>query len=367
MAPISNLISEEDLKTIRLSASRSEKEGRLVPENLALIYQNKWFQIMEPKSCGGLEWPLPQTVRLFEALAWADANVGWCVNLGAGANMFSGYLEAPTASAIFNSEAICCAGSGAVGGTARKVKDGFIISGRWKYASGAAHATHFTANCFLADEDNRPLMKNGQQVFRSFIFPAKAVTLQNTWKVIGLKATSSDDFEVKDLFVPESCTFSLLGASCFAQGPLYKFPFGLLAVVNMACMPTGIALHFIDLFQELAATKRPLHAQGLLKDNQQVKMIFEKVTHDFYAAREEMYQALDEVWTCYEQVGSANDRLINQLRLSAKEAAEKARDTVNALFPLCGMDILYLDSALNKVWRDMATASQHYILSPLSK
>jgi len=359
-------LSEADLKIIRTNASRSEKEGRLSAEDLALIYRRKWLQVMEPENCGGLEWTLPQTVRLFEALAWADANVGWCVNLGAGANMFSGYLPEKTAQAIFNSAKTWCAGSGAISGTARKDKQGFLVSGQWKYASGAAHATYFTANCFLLEEDNRPVTDHDQPVFRSFIFPADVVQLKNTWKVIGLKATSSDDFEVKDLWVPEAHTFSLLKPSDFATGPLYQFPFDLLAIVNMACMPVGIALHFIDLFLELAAAKKPLHAGTLLKDNESMQSIFETTTQEFYAARIAMYQALDEAWAAYEQGAPAGTALIVSLSRFARLAATKARNVVHALFPLCGMNILYQDAPLNKVWRDMATAGQHYLLSPLA-
>jgi alkylation response protein AidB-like acyl-CoA dehydrogenase len=359
------IISTQDVQLIRERAASSEDAGCLSEEVLALIYKRKWFRVMMPKSLGGGEWPLPETVRLFEALACADANVGWCVNLGAGANMFSGYLAPEAAKAIFRDEKVCCAGSGALSGSAHKVKGGFCISGKWKYASGAAHASHFTANCLLFDEAGLPVMENGQQAFRSFIFPAERVILGNTWKVIGLKATSSDDFEVRDLFVPEANTFSLLRASDFEKGPLYQFPFDLLAVVNMACMPTGIAFHFIEQFEALASKKKPLHSNSLLKDNEQVKIIFENSTKTFYAARNEMYSSLQQVWSVYEKGSLPSAALEHAVTSAARNAAGKARALVQELFPLCGMDILYTDAPLNKIWRDMATAGQHYLLSPL--
>src|SRR5690606_18355344 len=154
------------------------------------------------------------------------------VNLGAGANMFSGYLEKEAAQKIFNSEKTCCAGSGAISGRATKVAGGYKISGYWKYASGSAHATHFTANCFILDEKNNQIFEDGKVVFKSFIFPKEKVEIKDTWHVIGLKATSSNDFEVNNLFVPEHCSFSLLKPSEHAASSLFQIPFELLAVVN---------------------------------------------------------------------------------------------------------------------------------------
>ncbi len=361
-----DILKESDLKIIRGNSFISEEKKQLAPEVLSLIYQNKWLRIMEPKSCGGLEWALPKTVQLFEALAWADANVGWCVNLGAGANMFAGYFNEKTARKIFESEKTWVAGSGAISGKARKTQGGYMVSGKWKYASGSAHATHFTANCSITNEHDETLVENENPIFRSFIFPAKEVNIINTWKVIGLKATSSNDFEVGNLFVPEEQAFSLLQASDFAKGPLYKFPFDVLAIINMAVMPTGIALHFIDLFQQLINKKKPLHSSLLLKDSEQVKIIFEQTTNSFYEARKKMYQLLNKSWPCYEEGKHPDIELIKELTFSARQAAEQARSLIHDLYPLCGMSIVYTDSELNKVWRDMAVAGQHYLLSPLN-
>ena len=273
-----NLLTETDIQIIRNNTVDAEANRALGPELLDLIYKNNWFHIMVPESLGGLEWELPQIVRLLESLSWADANFGWCVNLGSGANMFSGYLEEGVARQIFSSEKICCAGSGAISGTAIKVDDGYIISGNWKYASGSAHATHFTANCFILDEDNPKQSDSGNALFKSFIFPREHVIVKDTWHVIGLRATNSNDFEVHDLFVPENCTFSLIKPSEHADSPLFQFPFDLLAVVNMASGPIGMTQHFIDLFEELMESKTPLHLDDSLKANKQLQLKFKQTT-----------------------------------------------------------------------------------------
>ncbi len=359
------LIPAAALQQLRAAAPATEAQQQLPADTLALIYQNRWFHILVPAAVGGLELALPDTVRLFEALAWADANVGWCVNLGAGANIFAGYLSESTAATIFAPAATCCAGSGAVTGTARKVPGGYQVNGRWKYASGSAHATHFTANCHLLAEDGTPLLEDDVQVFRSFIFPAAQVTIHDTWQVIGLKATSSNDFEVEDIFVPEAQVFSLLQASSFARGPLYRFPFEQMAVVNMACMLTGMAIHFADLYRELVIHKQPMHSDQLLAEDERALAIESKATSAFYTAREHMYHTLQLTWKEYETGSTAGPALLSALSRDARKAAQEARNLINALYPLCGMSIVNPASALNKVWRDAAAAGQHYLLGPL--
>src|SRR5699024_6016855 len=192
-----------------------------------------------------------------------------------------------------------CAGSGAISGTAYKKKDGFVVSGKWKYASGSAHATHFTANAYLQDEAGEPIMESGEQVFRSFIFPAVQVTVHNTWQVTGLKATSSNDFELREVFVPNAGVFSLTRPSPFASAPVFHFPFDILAIVNMAIMPVGMAFHFLELFEKLMENKIPLHSTNLLGKQKPVAESYQNCKRNLLRIRTEMYKELEKVWEPY--------------------------------------------------------------------
>jgi alkylation response protein AidB-like acyl-CoA dehydrogenase len=361
------ILPESRVQEIRNYTFETEAAGSLPKVVLNVIYDQQWFQLLVPKAFGGKELALPEAVRLFEAITWADANVGWCVNLGAGANMFSGYLDEAVANSIFNSTKTCCAGSGAISGKATKTQDGYFLTGRWKYASGANHATHFTANAYLLDENGNNIIEDGMPVFRSFIIPAGKIVNHKNWNAVGLSATSSNDFEAINVFVPFEHTFTLLKPSAFAQGSVYKFPFYMMAVVNMTCMITGIALHFLDLYEELAATKKPLHSDLLLKDNSVAVSIYEKAANDFHKARNLMYEQLESVWKYYEQGREADEESLNHLRKTNNRAAKASRELINALYPLCGMNAVFPQSELNKVWRDAAVASQHYLLSPLQQ
>ncbi len=361
-----NLLDQAVVDLIRRDTLTAENNGALTPAQLDLIHKKRWFQVLVPEQAGGLEWTMPEVVRLFEALAWADGALGWCVNLGAGANIFAGYLQPETAESVFHDPAVSIAGSGAISGTARKNHDGYIATGTWKYASGAAHATHFTANCYIVDDYDIPLQDaQGEPLYRSFLFRADQVKVLDTWNSYGLKASSSHDFEVREQLVPEQNTFSLSGPSVFAKGPLYRFPFLQMAELNMTAMLTGMALHFIDAFSAMAQVRKPYRSDIALADQTMVRATLQRCTTTLEAARCWMYAALHDGWKAYEQHETVSPQLLGVISNACQYAAQVARQVVQELYPFAGMSILNPENELNKIWRDLHTASQHVLVSPL--
>jgi alkylation response protein AidB-like acyl-CoA dehydrogenase len=279
--------------------------------------------------------------------------------------MFAGYLNEKVAKEIFIHPETCCAGSGAVSGRATRVKGGYKLSGRWKYASGANHATHFTVNALLLDESGSLQMEDGQPMFRSMIIPEKEIINHRNWEAIGLRATSSNDFEAKEIFVKDACVFDLKKPSPFAGGALYRFPFGHLAEVNMTCMITGVALHFMESYEALSKTKKPLHSKVPLGEHEIASAIFENTTEHFLSARKLMYELLDKAWGYYADNETPDNDLILRFREAVSEAAKASRQLIYELYPLFGLNIVSVDSETNKIWRDAAVIGQHYLLSPL--
>src|SRR5690606_14253902 len=103
--------AERVVKQLRGFSNRAEADGVLTPEQLAIIYDRRWFKLFVPRRLGGLELSLPEAVRLEEELAWIDGSLGWTVTLCAGANLFVGYVgqfvDHPVAEAVFADTAAC--------------------------------------------------------------------------------------------------------------------------------------------------------------------------------------------------------------------------------------------------------------------
>ncbi|HXS37122.1 MAG TPA: hypothetical protein VN721_10510 [Flavipsychrobacter sp.] len=356
----STLLQTDWIEKIRKNALQAEKNKRLSNEQLELIYQQQWFKLLVPEQYGGLEISLPDVVKLEEAISWMDGSTGWVVTLCAGAGWFGGFLSPSFAGEIFAGEHMCLAGSGAATGIAEIVDDGYKITGKWLHASGAPLATVFTANCVVTQNGKPVKDETGQSVIRSFAFLKDEVTIIHTWNSMGMKATASHAFEVKDLFVPKERCFKIAEEEIQINDPLYRYPFLQLAEATLAANISGMAIHFLDLCEALFKEKRnskgcPLIEIPIVHDT--LSIAFEKLQ----LARDEMHKAVAISWEeCVAQKTDAYQ--LQQVSNTTHYLAQTARECVDDLYPYCGLTAADENHEINRVWRDIHTASQHSLM-----
>lgn len=194
---------------------------------------------------------LPEGLKIEEALARIDGSLGWTITLCSGATQFIGYLPAELSEKVFRNGKVCFGGSGAVTGTAIETEDGYTINGFWKYATGAPYCTHFTANCLIKKNGKELLNKKGEPVYKSFLFTKDEVQIFKDWNTMGLRATASDSFSVKDLKITKERSFIIDPNHSTLPGLIYQYPFLQFAETTLAVNISGIALHFLVLFGKL--------------------------------------------------------------------------------------------------------------------
>ncbi|MDF9794899.1 alkylation response protein AidB-like acyl-CoA dehydrogenase [Catalinimonas alkaloidigena] len=354
-----DILDQHSIQKIREEAPKAEQQKKLTQEQLSLIYQEEWLRLFIPKKYQGLEMPLPDALQILEALAYADGSLGWTVNLAAGANLFAAYIQPALSERIYTDPKACTAGSGALSGIATQVKGGYNVKGSWKYGSASSHATAFTANCRLKTDgtDNAP-------EFYSFVFFPEEVHVKDTWRSYGLQATSSHDFEIDHIQVPEERIFSLLKPSPYEQGPLYRFPFMQFAELTTCLQLTGMACHFFDEVSALLTHKKGMQGEAL-RDHDKVKDTLAQAEAQLESAKSWLYWLVQEAWEFCEAEKAIPEELLRKISLSTKHAAKVAREASEMLYPLTGMTVLNPATELNRCWRDLHTASQHVLLSPL--
>lgn len=361
MTPIatpSSLLPPEWQEAIRSAAPAAERDGRLTPEVTDLIHSEGWFRLHVPTEYGGPEWDLPRTVRLLEGLAWADGSTGWTVTLCSGAGWFGGFLEPALSREVFSGSEVCLAGTGAAAGTAREIAGGFRVSGTWPHASGALHATHFTANCRMLDKEGQPRMEaDGQPLIRPFLLLREEVAVIPSWRAFGMKATGSHSFSA-DVAVPPNRCFRIDPAAAVIDRALYRYPFLQLAEATLAVNLSGMALHFLELCHQLFVVKKrqPSFTDRPIMDDAlaQGGAALDRVRTCFYTA-------LQHSWHAFEK-GSPEEAALPAVSTASRELAAVSRQVVDALYPYCGLSAADPETALNRVWRDLHTASQHPLL-----
>jgi len=355
-----------DAARLACHAAAADAGGWLHPVQQALIHRRGWLRMLAPRAIGGAERPLPEVVRLEEAIARVDGSAGWTVTLCAGAGWFAGFLPPHLARAILATPRACLAGSGAPTGHAERAGAGWRIEGEWDYASGAPMATHFTFNAWLR-ADGMPLLDAaGQPRMLAFVVPAEIVEIVPRWKSIGLRATASHAYRIRGAWVHADHGFVIDPACATAPGPLYRFPFLPFAFVTLAANVAGMAGHFVDLAEDCIGRRRNrFGGQGEpLIEVPAVRAALDGARMRLDDVRSRLYALLDACWAEAAAGAPVAAAPAAQLQALAQAWVAAARHAVDTLYPYCGLVAASSDSDINRVWRDFHTASQHALLMP---
>ena len=354
----SDLLKPEWVNIIRDNAAEAEGLGKLNPAQLQLVYEQQWFNLLAPAIYGGLQTPLPDLIKLEEAISWADGSLGWVVTLCCGAGWFGGFINPTIAQQIYSDKEACLAGSGAPTGTATITNGGYLINGSWKYASGVHHATYITVNCNIMDGANAVLNEDGTPLILPFVLDRKDVHLLSGWKYIGMIATGSDAYSVANLLVDKNRCFKIDPGATAINDPLYTYPFFQLAEATLAANLSGMAVHFVDLCVPAFANKatnirRVNKANVVLMNN-----MLQSATALLNQARAALFTAVETSWNKPKDEG-----LLKEVSRTSRVLAKVSRECVDELYPYCGLLAASPDTEINRVWRDLHTAGQHALLT----
>jgi len=349
----STFLDNNIIEKIREVSFEAETLKQLHPDQLELIFQQKLLKLFVPKKFGGLELNLLETLQVEEGLAYADGSIAWVVTLCAGAAWFVGFLDEQLVQEIFEDEKIFFAGSGMSTGTAEMIGDNFRLNGYWKYASGALHATIFTAN-FLIQENGKQLFDfNGNPMVRAFVLKRNEVTLHQTWNNMGMIATGTNSFEVKDIIVPKNRIFEIDSTKTTINHPIFRYPFLQLAETTLAVNLSGMAWRFIDLSEKILVDKKQTHT---LKKIEVVQTQLSKYRNEFY-------QAVDNSWKSCVNKNSISKSDLQKVSKASHALAKASRQIVDELYPYCGLAAANTKEEINRIWRNLHTASQHKLFT----
>jgi len=202
-----------------------------LPDQLLNKAFNKaWFKLFVRKEFNGLQLSLPDGLEELQNACQINGSLGWCVNLGAGANYFSGFFSGKGAKKIFTNAECVLAGSGGLAEIVEEVENGFLISGKWGKATGAIHATYFTCNGILP---------SGETV--SFAISKDQVRLIDDWQLFGMKQSSSLGFATEKAFVPSEFVFRINEPEIESSYEIHHLPFNCFAQFSMTAAIIGLA------------------------------------------------------------------------------------------------------------------------------
>ena len=321
-------------------------QGQLSKEALTHHYQDKLFKLFLAEDYQGLALDLHQGAKWIENASFLDGNWGWLLGIGVGGAYFADYCDEKIAQQYFSAENALVAGSGKPCDQAKPVKNGFEITGNWKYCSGSEQASFFTAVTLV---DKKP---------QAFIIPTSLAKIKQDWNAIGLSLTCSHSIEVEKALIPKNYFFDLSQPPRKNNYPISTYSFLGFAMACFVPVITGItkslfhdAENFLTTKKDVWQTYQPERFQLISKKIEKVKIEIEKHSDTFY-------QVVEKSWNNHlQQKNTLQDELMN----SGQNLADYCYAEACAIIPLLGMDAIEKTAEIQKQFQDLQTAYQHMI------
>jgi alkylation response protein AidB-like acyl-CoA dehydrogenase len=297
-----------------------------------------------------------------EVLAAADASTGWVMAQTLASSHAAGFLDPAIAREVFGAPRAIIAWGPPGGPTRAQVVDGgYRVSGKWRFGSGSANATWMGAHSQVYERDGTPRLDDaGRPVMRTMIFRPHQATIHDTWHTMGLRGTSTNDYELKDLFVPEAySTWRDNPADRREPGPLYNIPLLTLYGIGFSGVALGIAGACLRAFVKLAETKKPgagLGSQLVLRDNAVIQSKVAQATGRLQGARALLHEVLRDTWHASCSTGTFTLEQRAMLRVAITGAMDNAREVVDFAYHAAGTTAIFQGSAFERRFRDIHTA-----------
>lgn len=281
------LAKAEALQPVLEERAAEAAEIRRIPDETIKDFQEAgFFKIMQPEKWGGYAMD-PQVFYAVQLkVAEACMSSGWVLGVVAVHNWQLGLFDDKAAQDVWGEDAATLLSSSyAPVGKVTKVEGGFKLSGQWGFSSGSEHCQWAFLGAVVPEEGAPFDMSN----YRTFLVPREDYEIIDTWNVVGLKGTGSQDVKVVDAFVPEHRTHKLIdGFNCDNPGnavnsaPVFRLPFGQVFVRAVCTGSLGALEGSLKAFIEVAKTR--VVGPSKMKDDPFAR----KLASDVRSAIEEM-------------------------------------------------------------------------------
>ncbi|MGH7555930.1 MAG: acyl-CoA dehydrogenase family protein, partial [Longimicrobiales bacterium] len=281
---------------VRAHSQEAERERRLSRPVLDALRETGLLRMTTPRSLGGLETDPVARALVVEEFGRHDAAAAWTLENPLDWAFFCCRLPDEGAEEIYSHGAdILIAGQVGRPLKATLANGGYRISGRAPFVSNCYDAD-WILSTVLVDEDESA---RDEPEVRMVYFPADECKIIDTWDVMGMRGTGSNDISVTDVYVPKSRTFPMVPdfePGSHYRGPLYRLPLVGAAASGIPTPMLGVARRALDEVTELALTKTPVASSGLLKERASAQVQLGRAEAILRSGRLLLLDSLSEAW-----------------------------------------------------------------------
>ncbi|MBM4791284.1 acyl-CoA dehydrogenase family protein [Streptomyces sioyaensis] len=266
-------------ETIREQADEAEALGHYTPAVHEAFRQAGFYDLLTPRTYGGLEVDLRTFAKVMIEVACADPGTAWCLCLGQGHALSTAtHWPQRAQDEVFANDAGYFRASHSFNpsGTAKRVDGGWLVNATSPYQSGVPYATHATVSVEVVDDTTgAPDATTTDRRVLQVLIPRDQFTVLDNWggdKVLGMRASGSNTIVVDNQVVPEDYAVDMaLGpvSGAAAPGlrihgnPIYSGAASLsFFLLELVVTVVGAARGALDEYEHLTLTKSAMPPAG---------------------------------------------------------------------------------------------------------
>ncbi|MFZ3237119.1 MAG: acyl-CoA dehydrogenase family protein [Stellaceae bacterium] len=366
---------------IRARAEETERNRTISPAIIAKVREAELLRTTRPKEFGGFEHDAVVALEIALTISAACASTGWAVN-GALSNGISfGHYPIETQRELWGdgTDPFSCA-CFAPTGAAVPAEGGYVLNGKWSFASGVDHSSWIRLGAFIKSPDRAQSpgaefgagAQSGDGAF--FLLPTSEVEIVDNWFVYGLCGTGSKNVIVQDAFVPEHRVLRFAdtraGRTAGAQhhkNPLYRLPLLVLGASMLASTAVGAAKGAVADYQEMTTgrtTRGALAGGGLaMAEFATVQLRYAEAAAAAEAAE---LILMTDMRAAMAKLRAGDDITVGdriRARRNQAYATRLALQAVEALNASTGGAGLQLSNPIQRAWRDVNAVARHVSLN----
>ncbi len=316
------------------------------------------YRMLTPRSHGGDEIGSLAVLPIVEEMAKADGSVAWTEVIGLQTPCVLSLLGRDAFDAIYEEYGpdVTLGGGITPNGAAEKVDGGYLVHGRWPFASGCNNwDLLFSTSALVVDGEEQIDPETGQPKTWCAVFPREQTVIEDSWHTVGLCGTGSHHFRIDEpLFVPEemSCATFLGGGD--VPG-IYKFPI-IEFIVHHGAIAIGMAQGAIDDVLESTSRRRQM-SKATLGETPVAQHAIGTFETAVRTARDSLVVSTEQLLA-----GELGDDFLQlMIRLWADHAwrVDMAVEVVSRCFRMVGAAAIWNEHPLQRRLRDVFTLAQH--------
>jgi indole-3-acetate monooxygenase len=356
--------AEELLLLIQADAAEAETLTHQTDRVASEMRRTGLWSMLLPRALGGAELSFVDAMQITERLAWADGSAGWCTMVpNVVAASVGTSLPDEGAETIFGPGSdVVVVGNGVPRGFARPVDGGYMIRGNWSYGSGIHYADWVHSGCFVMDGDQMKLNSDGAPQIVLMHHPKETVRLTGNWDTLGLRATGSYDYTLKDgeIFVPHHMTYKFDGATKHRGGNQYSIGLVGLTAWGHTTWALGVGRRALDEINRLANERTDVF--GLLADSVTFRQRYAKAEAKYRSARAFVYESWDDLGATLAAGDPASLQQIALIRLAMRHIHDVISEVATFAHKV-SRGVSLRPSRLQTAYRDIHSGTQHLLLA----